>query len=60
MFLLLPKLAKFLISVVNGVEIWWKFPCRNVTTVIKNINQLDKHAKNKMNQYTLHYYNLNQ
>ena len=59
MFLLLPKLPKFLISVVNDVDIWWKFPCRNLTTVTKNINQLDNNAKNRMNEYTLQYYNLN-
>jgi hypothetical protein len=28
--------------------------------MIKNINQLDKHAKNRMNEYTLQYYNLTQ
>jgi hypothetical protein len=28
--------------------------------MIKNISQLDKHANNKMNEYTLQYYNLNQ
>ena len=60
MFLLLPKLPKFLISRVNDVEIWWKFPSRNLTTVFKDINQLDKHAKNRMNEYTLQYYNLTQ
>jgi hypothetical protein len=60
MLLLFSKLQKFLISVVNDVEIWWKFPCRNLTTVIKNINKLDKHAKNRMNEYTLQYYNINQ
>jgi hypothetical protein len=33
------------------------FHAEIITTVIENINQLDKHAKNKMNEYTLQYYN---
>jgi hypothetical protein len=38
----------------------WKFPSRNLTTVIKNVNQLDKYARNRRNDYALQYYNLNQ
>ena len=43
---------------MTGIRL--KFPCRNLTTVIKNVNQLDNYAKNMMKKYVLQYYNLNQ